>query len=106
MTPDEIPCPECEGRGEERCGSLRLACRFCGGLGTVDGADDPHGKHGPGEPEGFGPPVGQSVSVQESGLCPTCLGAGVVTTLGCDEQGGNPTTVAEVPCPSCAARRQ
>lgn len=103
MTPDEIECPECGGTGEEHFGSLGLACRFCGGAGTVDGPDDPHG-HG-GQPEGFGPPVGQSIPVRESGLCTTCLGAGVVTTLACDE-GGRPTTVAEAPCPTCVPKRQ
>lgn len=101
---DPLTCPECEGSGEEHLGPLVLACRFCCGRGEVGGDHEP--AEDPPEPEGFGPPVGRSVPVRESGLCATCLGAGVVASLGCDEQGCHPGTVIEVPCPSCVSRKQ
>lgn len=109
---DEIACPECGGTGEERIGPLRLMCRFCHGRKVVGGEDEPaedgprynaRGWKIPEEGEEYDPavhgplpPAGDHPAVRHSGLCRTCLGAGVVVAEG---------TYAEAPCPDCSPRR-
>lgn len=103
---DPINCPECDGSGQERIGTLTLQCRFCHGRGTVGGDFEPaegghqrtDGYRTPREGEEYDPDVhgplpavGTHPAVQGSSLCPTCLGAGVVLS----------STYAEVPCPAC-----
>ncbi|WP_147339525.1 hypothetical protein [Actinomadura spongiicola] len=84
---DEIECPECGGTGEERLGSLRLLCALCQGRKQVGGNTEP--------PDDEPRAVWEHPAVRSSGLCPHCLGAGVVVA------GGN---YAEAPCPVCSVR--
>ncbi|MBG0831650.1 hypothetical protein HS041_28370 [Planomonospora sp. ID67723] len=82
---DPIICPECGGDGGQRVGRLRLACRFCGGLGRVGG------EHEPAERGGQEPPAGPPAvwehriwtdPVAAAALgCRRCLGAGTITHL-------------------------
>lgn len=101
-------CPECEGTGEQHIGPLRLQCQFCAGAGTVGGDDGPrHNAQGwriPEEGDEYDPDIhgplpgaADSPAVQQSGLCPVCLDAGVVVA---------PGTYVEAPCPRCADGRQ
>lgn len=108
---DKIDCPECGGAGESRTGSLRLLCQFCLGASYVGGDNEPaddgpqyreDGWKTPEEGEEYDPAVhgplpaaGSHPAVRSSGLCPTCLGAGVVTSA----------TMVELPCPRCARLR-
>lgn len=104
---DEITCPECQGSGESPFGTLRLACQFCHGRGVVGGEHEPAGEgelrtdgyRQPYEGESYDPQVhgplprvADNPVVRESGLCPTCLGAGVLIS---------PAQV-ETPCPACS----
>jgi hypothetical protein len=106
---DEIVCPQCEGTGEQRIGSLRLLCRFCHGRKVVGGDHEPaeggprynaRGWKIPEEGEEYDPavhgplpPASDHPAVRESGLCLLCLGAGVVVAEG---------TYVETPCPVCS----
>lgn len=105
---DPITCPECGGTGEQRIGTLRLACRFCHGAGQVGGEYEPaegghqrtDGYRTPTEGEEYDPQVHGPLpaardhpAVLGSGLCRTCLGARVVVS----------STLIEAPCPECAA---
>lgn len=101
---DPITCPECEGRGEQRIGPLRLQCPLCSGAGQVGGDDGPRynaqGWKIPEEGEEYDPEVhgplpgtADSPAVRDSGLCPVCLGAKVVVA---------PGTYVEAPCPRCS----
>lgn len=100
---DEIECPECGGTGEQRLGPLRLMCVFCDGRKVVGGApeqaeDGPRHRRGEAsgtERRGRPPAVWEHPAVRGSGLCPHCLGAGVVVAGG---------SYAEAPCPVCSGR--
>lgn len=97
LVTDPVTCPQCGGSGEETLGPLTLWCRFCFGHGYVGGDHEPAEESPP--PEGAGPPAGESTPVRESGLCPACLGAGVVVGLGGT---GEPAgSMVQAPCPLC-----
>jgi RecJ-like exonuclease len=105
---DPIECPECDGSGEQRIGSLTLQCRFCHGHGKVGGEYEP-AEEGRRRPDGYRQPiegeeydpdihgplpaVWEHPAVANSGLCTTCLGARVVIS----------PTLVEEPCPACSA---
>ncbi len=93
---DRITCPECDGERGQQLGGLFLACRFCGGLGWVGGANEPaeRGEEPPPEP----PPASQHkiwhdpyVAAQLD--CRYCLGTRQLTSI--DEEAG---TMVTAPC--------
>lgn len=106
---DPITCPECGGAGEERIGSLTMACKFCHGRGTVGGDYEPaegghvrtDGYRNPVEGESYDPAVhGPLPAVQDHPAvrtlagCRRCLGMGELVAM----VGGR---IVRGPCPDC-----
>ena len=113
---DPIGCPECDGSGEQRIGTLRLMCRFCQGRGEVGGDYEPaegghrrtDGYRTPEEGEAYDPDVhGPLPAVWDSPAadetsCAYCLGQGTVINLGGDLRTASPPThLLAAPCPVC-----
>jgi RecJ-like exonuclease len=114
---DRITCPECDGRGEDSIGPLRMQCEFCQGRGWVGGEFEPadggcqrtDGYRNPEEGEDYDPDihgplpaVGEHPAVSELGVCPTCLGMGKVINLGDLARGDVHGKLIEQPCPACS----
>jgi RecJ-like exonuclease len=90
------PCPVCRGDGQETIGPLTMLCHECGGEGSVGGEESAGREDGHEyDPTADGPlaPVGQHPAVV--GLCPACLGARKVISLGAAG------LAVEQPCPLC-----
>ncbi|TDC11420.1 hypothetical protein E1267_00270 [Nonomuraea longispora] len=98
---DRITCPECEGRGGQRYGTLFVACQFCGGLGWVGEHNEPAERGNddqppPPPPTAANHKVWTDPYISSAFPCRLCLGARKVSHV--DEQAG---TLVMVPC-SCA----
>ncbi|WP_067484863.1 hypothetical protein [Actinomadura hibisca] len=96
---DKLQCPDCGGEGEQRIGSLTIACRFCMGRGYVGGDYEPAEDPAPGElprPEDI--PVWEEPGMDAFPGCKVCLGAGVVVHVG---DINAPSKVVESSCPAC-----
>ncbi|WP_151562139.1 hypothetical protein [Actinomadura rudentiformis] len=74
---------------------IEVNCWHCQGTGNEGGQPDPVGPPSQSERR----PVGQAAAVEESGLCPQCIGAGEVIGLQEGMRG-------RVPCPLCHAREE
>lgn len=93
---DRLECPDCAGTGRQIIGSLRLACRFCGGRGYVGG------DHEPADDNVVRPmrrPVWHEPAAKTLTVCQMCFGTKKVVNLGGT---GEPTGyMIEMPCPAC-----
>lgn len=99
---DRLDCPDCDGRGYQQLGPLRLWCRFCRGEGYV--GDDNEPAHRDTEPsdELSTTPAWEQLGSDQMPGCRTCLGTGQVISLGGQVLGGTATQGVKVPCPNCA----
>lgn len=93
---DRLTCPDCDGKGEQMLGPVRVVCQFCGGLGYVGDDNEPAEDRDP--PPAFRP-VWEHPAVSTLTVCPRCFGARTVVNLG--GTGEPHGKLIEMPCPAC-----
>ena len=99
--PDEITCPQCQGRTWEMLGALRIECAFCHGRGVVGGQSDP--EENPPLPPKEPPPIWEDRRWQDPAFahisCRYCFGSREVS-----HYDGAAGTLVMVPC-RCTTER-
>jgi hypothetical protein len=98
---DRLQCPDCDGTGRQVIGPLRMACRFCRGLGYVGGDNEPAEERDELHPAR---PVWEEPATRTLTVCRVCFGARKVVNLGGT---GEPTgKIVGMPCPACSKENE